>query len=257
MRYEHEVSLDWLIARQGYLTASDVCRVLADLRKLRDKKTDLLHCRSFARVLGSKLNRFPDTASPSSAAARGHFMEPHAVQEWAWERDGDMTHWDDFLLASGDTLLAFSPDALDVPQPPGVCACVDQLGRFRDQAGEWQEPTSMLEVKCYDDGAHWQRKLDLMAGIKPDERWQIAVAMCVCPCITEGTVMWYAPQCCDWFDVTFERDDLTEEMELVRYAEERWSEFFEMMRESPHNMTTHDEAYLRQEYLAEMMLNGS
>ena len=257
MRYEHEVSREWLLQRQRHLTASDIRKMLADLRKLRDGKTDLLHCRSFAKVYGSKRNLFPDTASPSSAAARGHFMEPHAVGEWAVSNGTAMYHWDDFLLASGDTLLAFSPDALDVPQPAGTCSFVDQIGRFQDQDGTWHEPKSLLEVKSYDDGAHWQRKLDLVAGVKADERWQVAVAMCVCPSIRSGTVMWYAPQCRDWFDVTYGRSELTAEMETVRFAERQWAEFVALMRDAPCNRTTRDEESLRNIYLTEMMLNGS
>lgn len=256
MRYEHEVSRDWLVARQGYLTASDVCKMMADIRRLAAGKTDLMHCRSFAKVLGSKRNRFPDTASPSSAAARGHFMEPYAVEEWEAVRKEGVTHWDDFLLADEETLLAFSPDALDVPQPMGVCSLVEKDGRFYDSFSALVEPTSLLEVKCYDDGAHYQRKLDAMAGVLPDERWQVAVAMAVCPCIRRGAVVWYAPQCGDWFDVRFERGDLEEEIELVLRASEWWRDFLRNMEPAPHHETERSEEQLRNVYLTEMMLDG-
>lgn len=256
MRYEHEVSHDWLVARQGYLTASDVCKMMTDIRKLAAGKTDVEHCRSFAKVLGSKRNRFPDTESPSSSAARGHFMEPYAVEEWEAVRQEGMVHWDDFLLASDETLLAFSPDALNVPQPMGVIALVDSDGRFLNM-GVPVEPTVLLEVKCYDEGAHHQRKLDAMAGVLPDERWQVAVAMAVCPCIERGTVVWYAPQCMDWFDVAFEREDLEDEIATVLDASVWWRRFLEYMESSPHHRTKMDEAQLRNVYLTEMMLNGS
>lgn len=257
MRYEHEVSSRWLCARQCYLTASDVCKMMADIRRLAAGKTDLMHCRSFAKVLGSKRNRFPDTASPSSAAARGHFMEPYAVEEWEAVRKEGVTHWDDFLLASNETRLAFSPDALNVPQPMGVKALVDGDGRFKDTLGELVEPTSLLEVKCYDEGAHYQRKLDAMAGVLPDERWQVAVAMAVCPCIESGTVVWYAPQCGDWFDTRFERDDLEEEIGLVLRASEWWRDFLRHMKSAPYHETSHNESQLQSIYLTEMMLDGS
>ena len=256
MRYEHEVSNRWLHARQRYLTASDVCKMMTDVRRLASGKTDLMHCRSFARVLGSKRNRFPDTASPSSAAARGHFMEPYAVEEWETARKEGVTHWDDFLMASDETLLAFSPDALNVPQPMGVMALVDGDGRFLNM-GTPVEPTSLLEVKCYDEGAHYQRKLDAMAGVLPDERWQVAVAMAVCPCIRRGTVVWYAPQCGDWFAMTFEREDLEDEIATALDASVWWKRFLEYMELSPHHRTERDEAQLRNIYLTEMMLNGS
>lgn len=256
MRYEHEVSLEWLRARQGYLTASDVCKMMGDIRKLAADKTDVKHCRSFAKVLGSKLNLLPDTQSPSSAAARGHFMEPYAVEEWESVRQEGMVHWDDFLLASDETMLAFSPDALDVRQPLGVVRCVDGDGQFTDNFGELVRPTALLEVKCYDEGAHYQRKLDAVNGVLPDERWQVAVAMAVCSCIERGTVVWYAPQCRDWFDSTFYREDLEEEIETVLRASEWWREFLEYMETSPHHRTERDEAQLRNIYLTEMMLNG-
>ena len=257
MRYEHEVSLDWLRARQGYLTASDVCRMLTDIRRLREGKAKLEHCRSFAKVLGSKLNLSPDTQSPSSAAARGHFMEPYAVEEWESVRKEGVTHWDDFLLASDETLLAFSPDALNVTQPLGVIRTVNGDGRFTDDFGEPVEPTALLEVKCYDESTHYQRKLDAMAGVLPDERWQVAVAMAVCPCIRRGTVVWYAPQCMDWFDVAFEREDLEDEIATVLDASVWWRRFMEYMESSPHHRTRRSEFQLRNIYLTEMMLNGS
>lgn len=256
MRYEHEVSLKWLEARQGYLTASDVCKMMTDINKLRQGKTTIGRCRSFAKVLGSKLNTFPDTQSPSSAAARGHFMEPYAVEEWESVRQEGMLHWDDFLLASDETLLAFSPDALDVPQPMGVSRVVDDDGRFVDDLSRLVRPTALLEVKCYDDGAHYQRKLDATAGVLPDERWQVAVAMAVCPCIERGTVVWYAPQCRDWFDTAFEREDLEEEIATVLDASVWWKRFLKHMETSPHHRTEMDEAQLRSIYLTEMMLNG-
>lgn len=257
MRYEHEVSREWLLARQHCLTASDVCKMLTDIRRLRDGKTDLSRCRSFAKVYGSKMNMFPDTSSPSSAAARGHFMEPYAVDEWAVANGKAMFHWDDFLISDDRSLLAFSPDALDVPQPMGVETAAEPNGSFYDSFSALVTPTTILEVKCYDDGAHWQRKLDVVAGAKVDERWQVAVAMCVCPCIERGVVMWYAPQCRDWFDVTLGRSELEEEMETVRFAENQWAEFVVMMHDSaPCNRTVHDEESLHNIYLSEMMLNG-
>ena len=255
MRYEHEVSREWLLARQSYLTASDVCKMMTDVNKLGQGKTTIERCRSFAKVLGSKLNLFPETQSPSSAAARGHFMEPYAVEEWESARKEGVTHWDDFLLASDETLLAFSPDALNVPQPMGVMALVDHDGRFWNN-GVPIEPTALLEVKCYDEGAHHQRKLDAMAGVLPDERWQVAVAMAVCPCIERGTVVWYAPQCMDWFDETFEREDLEDEIATVLDASVWWKRFLEYMESSPHHRTKMNEAHLRNIYLTEMMLNG-
>lgn len=256
MRYEHEVSRDWLVARQSYLTASDVCKMMADIRRLASDKVDVRHCRSFAKVLGSKLNKFPDTQSPSSAAARGHFMEPYAVEEWESVRKEGMVHWDDFLLASDEVMLAFSPDALNVRQPMGVVRVVDEEGCFSDEFGGEVCPTALLEVKCYDDGAHYQRKLDAMNGTLPDERWQVAVAMAVCPCIERGTIVWYAPQCRDWFDIAFEREDLEEEIEVALQTSRWWREFLKYMESSPHNRTEKDEAQLRNVYLTEMMLNG-
>lgn len=256
MRYEHEVSRDWLIARQSYLTASDVCKMMTDIDKLRRGKTTIERCRSFAKVLGSKLNLSPDTQSPSSAAARGHFMEPYAVEEWESVRQEGMVHWDDFLLANDRTLLAFSPDALNVRQPMGVSCVVDGDGRFVNDNDCYVSPTALLEVKCYDEGAHYQRKLDAMAGVLPDERWQVAVAMAVCPCIRRGTVVWYAPQCRDWFDAVFERKDLEDEIATVLDASVWWKRFLEYMESSPHHLTQRSEYQLRNIYLTEMMLNG-
>ena len=252
MRYEHRVSLDWLRARQRVITASDVRRMLPDLKRLEAGKLKLEQCRSFAKVLGAKTNRFPDVEAPSSAAARGHFLEPYAVTQWNSENgsEGRMWHWDDFLLTS-ESGLGFSPDALDVLQPAGVERRVGADGSF-----DGVVPTRLLEVKCYEDGAHWQRKLDQVAGVEHEERWQVAVAMCVCPSIEVGTVMWYAPQCDDWFSSTYDRADLAEEMETAERMVERWREFLDMMRGSPHVETALTEEDLCNAYLAERMLDA-
>lgn len=251
MRYEHNVSLSWLRARQRVITASDVRKMLPDLKRLESGKLRLEQCRSFAKVLGVKTNRFPDVDAPSSAAARGHFLESYAVTQWnTANADEVMWHWDDFLLTSASG-LGFSPDALDVPQPAGTERMVATDGSF-----DGVMPTRLLEVKCYEDGAHWQRKLDQVAGVEHEERWQVAVAMCVCPSIKSGTVMWYAPQCDDWFSKTYVRADLAEEMETTERMIERWREFFDMMRSSPHAGTMLTEEDLRNAYLAERMLDA-
>lgn len=256
LRYRHEVSLDWLRERQRYLTASDVRLMAADAKAVKEGRKKLLQCRSFARVLGSKMNASPSVEAPSSAAARGHFMEPYAVEEWEALNRRGLRHWDDFLLANDDG-LAFSPDALDVDQPSGVSIVVSTTGSF--VLGEYiVRPTRMLEVKCYEDGAHFQRKLDVRSGrvLGLDERWQVAMGMAVCPAIETGTIMFYAPQCNDWFDVTFGRSELEDEMDFILYMNELWRQFVSIMMVSMHHPTVHNEDELYQRYLAEVALDA-
>lgn len=255
MRYEHEVSESWLRARQRYLTASDVVRLIPEARRIDSGKLRLEEARAFARVYGEKQDRYPDTRAPSSAAARGHVLEPYAVEQFNRLSGTQFCHWDDFVIARGN--IAFSPDALDIDQPRGVKAiAVDDSLSTID--GKVDGPTHLLECKCYEAGSHYQRRLDVMCGRDVDERWQVAMAMVVCPTIMHGSIIWFAPQCDDSFYRDYDRDDIEDEIEVVESVADMWSVFCGLMEGSAKPFVFESyisEEAIYQQYLAERALD--
>lgn len=227
--WRHDVSDAWLRARKPYVSASGVARLLADSKKIEQGKLKLEESMAFARLYGESRNMDVDTAS-FGAAARGHVLEPYAVDEWNrsfGERLGARFEWwDDKVIAYGD--LAFSPDALDVPQLPGTRMIFEHDG-IRAADGSGCRPTAMLEVKSYEVGSHFQRKALVEAGRtdKLDELWQVACGMAACPTIKTGYLMFYAPQANDMFYVRMGREGkLARQMiPQVKYIARLWGKY--------------------------------
>ena len=242
--WRHDVSDAWLRARKPYVSASGVARLLADSRKIEQGKLKLEESMAFARLYGESRNIDVDTAS-FGAAARGHVLEPYAIEEWnetfAPEAGPKFEWWDDKVIAYGD--LSFSPDALDVPQLPGT-RMVFGKGAVKAADGSECRPTAMLEVKCYEVGSHFQRKALSETGRtdKLDELWQVACGMAACPTVKVGYLMFYAPQANDMFYVRMRRESrLARQMVArVKYIAMLWSrykKFAEGFKSVPTEMT--------------------
>lgn len=220
--WKHDVSESWLLARRPYLTASDIKNLLADYKRIKAGKIRLMQAQQFAKVFGSKQMREVDTSS-FGAMARGHIMEPYAIDDYnAWRRK-DFKWWDDKIIVKGS--LGFSPDALDIPRIKGVRFVTDDGWTIRHKGGEARGPEELLEIKSYEAGAHYQRKVAVSFGEKIDERWQVACGMAVCDSVKQGTICFYAPQCDDMFDVAYTRMDLEEELSTIDEIKEMWDEF--------------------------------
>ena len=134
-------------------------------------------------------------------AARGHIIEPYAVDVYAKLTGKKFHHWDDVVVC--DNGLGFSPDAvlnMKCPEP----------GAFNAQEFTVQE---ILEVKCYSAENHGKAIATKPSGYK--ERYQIAWAMYVCPYIKYGTLLFYNPSAAvKIHTVRYHRDDLQKEIEL-------------------------------------------
>lgn len=241
--WRHEVSEQWLMSRRACLTASDVRKLLPDLRRVESGKIGVLEAQQFAKVYGDKQSDDMDGMS-FGAAARGHVMEPHAVDEYNAARyDGpEMYAWDDKLITDGT--LGFSPDSLNIAPMKGTrFKSVEADGEWRLQSAEGyhRPPKELLEIKSYDAGTHYQRIAQISAGIPLAERWQVATAMAVCPSIEAGSLMFYAPQCNSMAVERYGRGDLEEEIEVVRKIGELWSSFRVLMDEAreEHESTTY------------------
>lgn len=248
--WSHDVGKLWLAARREHLTASEVKNLITDYKRIKAGKIKLFDAMQFAKVYGSKMNCEIDTSS-FGPMARGHIMEPYAVEEYNDAYGTDFHQWDDKLIARG--VIAFSPDAMDMPQLPGTKIIVNLDDKLVDRNGvENDGPTSILEVKSYEAGTAFQR-LSMIGSDSPiEERWQIAMAMAVCHSIDTGTIVFYLPQCGLMFSKEYERLDLINEIETVIEIAEMWKEYTEYMDGlvvSATNNTKISESEVYSEYL--------
>lgn len=222
MIWEHRVDKLWLQARQGFLTASEVRKLVpltssGNPRKVSDSDR--------IKILSGKMHAISDDDCVSTgAAARGHLLEPYAIDKFNMNTGhvATMMHWDDVLivntgLAGGMTRIGFSPDACSCSQPEAVIVEADEA---------IPTGTEILEVKSYYPERH------LIAGCTdPDdleERWQIAVAMEVAPQIKSGSIAFFNPSMNrQLYYITYDRGDLSAERAIVREVADEWDDFLD------------------------------
>lgn len=205
MKWEHKCSLDWLKARQRYITASDIKNLLPVTKTGRPRKvTDL----DRLKVLASKEVELTDEDTMSyGAMARGHILEPYAVEMFNGIRPQRFYHWDDFLVTMPCESLAFSPDAMDIP-----------MGEDPTKA------TAIMEIKSYSPAQHLSVAYTPKAEI--EERWQVASAMALLPNIEKAYLVLYNPGMMrKMFIVQWDRDELADEIDMVREVVRDWDEF--------------------------------
>lgn len=249
--WKHDVSETWLLARRPYLTASEIKNLLADYKRIKAGKIDLMQAQQFAKVYGAKQQREIDTSS-FGAMARGHVMEPFAVEDYNAWRGSHFQWWDDCVIGNGD--LGFSPDALNIQQLPGVRLIVDG-DELKYKGGSAPGPTRLLEIKSYEAGAHYQRKIAVAEHMPIDERWQVACGMAVCPTIEAGAVCFYAPQCEDMFDVKYTRGDLEEEIDVISEIAKMWHTFSDNADMTGGATPLRSEEEIYNQYLIDSMTN--
>ena len=202
-QWSHKVNPAWLMARKKVVTATE----LRDLRTAYKKATvaqkkGVAINETVASLWAEKHSLEVDPYS-SGAAARGHNLEPYAVQEFN-ESYPDMYHWDDVILVDG--FLGFSPDAMDVPQ-------ADDLGVSEHYSKV--QPTAILEIKSYAAKNHI--KSCITPKEKLPERFQLAGAFAVCPSIETAYLMFYNPAHeVGKHVVTFTREELADEIAEIR-----------------------------------------
>ena len=217
MKWKHICSLDWMETRQRMLTATDVKDLLPVTKTGRARKiTDTDRIKVLARKL---VHLNTDDCVSFDAAARGHIFEPYAIKAF---NDLDpavpLYHWDDAVVSSTSTPwhLAFSPDAMDVPQPCNY-----------DKDSVMVHPGASIigEVKSYSPEKH------LLCGWTPlyelDERWQIATAMAALQSIKIARLIFFNPKMKaeKLFVRNLDRYDLDKEIEIVKAVEDQWISF--------------------------------
>lgn len=213
MRWRHRCSLEWLKARQLFLTATDVKELLPVTKTGRPRNVP---DESFMRVYARKVESLcEEDCYSEGAAARGHVLEPYAIERFNNEFGMRLYHWDDTIvtksLVAKQNELAFSPDACNVPMLEGATVC-------------HSDPTVIAEVKCYGAERH------LLKGCTPkedlEERWQVATAMAVCDSIETAFVVFYNPSLENsMFVAEYLRSDLEDEIAMIYDVEKKWQLF--------------------------------
>lgn len=221
-KWFHKCNFGWLETRQKYLTATDVKELLPFTKTGRKRTIADEH---YLKVFAGKLvNLTEDDCISTGAAARGHILEPYAIDRYNEEDFGSNTwlyHWDDVLVTKHNPdpfSLAFSPDAMSFSMPHDINGNVDLTIAGLD---DWDMDITVGEVKSYSPERH------MIAGYTPkdelEERWQIATAMAVCESISEAYLLFYNPSMRNQlYIVDYDRDDLVNEIEAVLEVEKSW-----------------------------------
>lgn len=229
--WRHECSLDWLRARQCFLTASDVHSLLPVTPTGRKRRVDDF---TYLKLIASKWKRLTqEDAISVGAAARGHMLEPEAVDAMN-SITGGFHHWDDLLVYGNVKNLAYSPDAMttEMPKPdrrefslPGWPN--EKVSTVSAVHCEEFDHKALLEVKCYSP----ERHLSVIFTPKEEveERWQIATAMAVDPRIEDAWLVLHNPDMEKFGDAMFHwhRVELEDEVSMVLDACAAWTDFLE------------------------------
>ncbi len=210
MDWYHEVDEGWLLARKGALTATEISKLVSPYKRFPKKR---VVNPAFAALWSEKTSDWPVDVASYGSAARGHVMEPYAVDEYVRVSGNEMFHWDDCMIVNGD--VGFSPDGLDVaPTCADVRLDVGDDGLYAEDGLACELPTRMLEVKSFEPGQHM--KAITTPKYERDQLMQLAVAFHVLPSLEEATLMFFCPPAkVPIFLDTYTRDGLSAMIELV------------------------------------------
>lgn len=217
--WKHKVSKDWLMARTHYLTASSIKSILPITETERKRSQAQIEA-NMLKVASNMMTAFipDDDCISTGAAARGHLLEPIAIEEANIEKSLGLYHWDDIILVKG--LLGWSPDAMSISQDgwfgKGCIYDIDKNGA--------PCPASIGEVKSY----LTERHIASVFTDKKDcpERWQLAVGMALLKNCQYANLIFFNPDSTVRLAVkTYSRQDLEEEIKMVKEAEDSFQEF--------------------------------
>lgn len=211
MNWYHEVSLEWLKERQKYLTASDI-KDLLPVTATGRKRT--VTNKDYLKVWARKQKYLTrDDCITTGAAARGHLLEPYAIEEFnKMQFSGYMYHWDDKIVYNGS--LAFSPDALNI----------NRDGQISYRYDEIIDAGFLAEIKSYNIESHYLKAVEDKENL--EERWQAATAFAVCPQLQEGYLILFNPSCNNkLFIHQYSRQDLKDEIQIVKKISKDYKEY--------------------------------
>lgn len=192
--WHHEVDPTWLEARRHVLTATDIVNLLPEYKRwVKAKDPDALPP-GFSALWCQKATEGFDEVDSWNAAARGHVMEPYAIEDWNMQCLPIFEHWDDCIIVRNG--VGFSPDAMTIPQYqvfPALQVSKDGNMLYRsDKKFEQPSPAMIMEVKCYEPANH-MKALCVKDKLDHKEAWQIATAFYVLPKLMEAKLLWYCP----------------------------------------------------------------
>lgn len=219
-RWMHDVSAAWLEARRQVLSATEIRSLVPEYRRLMKKPLKPGEVSpGFAGLWAEKNSDMElDTSSPSYAAARGHIMEPYAVESWNMQTGSgpSMFHWDDCVIVRKG--VGFSPDGMNTPQLtyyPSLMVRPDGMQLMHDGTDVQYSPTEIMEIKAYEPKAHMKALLveDKMAR---DELMQIAVAFYVLPRLQYAYLVFFCPAApLSMKVIVYTRDELEDQIAMV------------------------------------------
>ena len=229
----HEVSVDWLKARQPYITATEIAKLVPEYKRTLKADPDAI-APGFAALWAEKNTvSNPDPVSVG-AAARGHWMEWYAVDSWNQQKEPVMYHWDDCLIVSGR--VGFSPDAMNVLQTLPEVELLAKDGMLIAGNGDYDiAPTEVMEIKSYEPARHI--KSCIKEKGEHDELIQLATAFHVVEDLEKAHLVFFcpgAPISMKSFEYT--RDDLKDEIELVGKIVERYAKTIKQCKELSSDM---------------------
>lgn len=218
MNWIHRVDIRWLMSRRDVLTASEVVRLIPEWKRVKagkQKRSDILPmCAALWAEKNTATEPDPVSVGP---AARGHYMEPYAVETVnRYLGVKRFHHWDDCVVKNLG--LGFSPDAMDIRQEHDGVECSYRGGSIVYTEGKkrtiLKAPHEILEIKSYLPDHHMRSILK--DRMDQDEIYQIAVAFAVIPDLEKANLVFYCPDS-PYPTVLFEysRDDLAEKVEQV------------------------------------------
>lgn len=214
--WRHVVDKEWMIARTHYLTASSIKNILPVTetgRKRPQAQIEANMLKIAANLMTASISN--EDCVSTGMAARGHLLEPIAIEEANKAANLGLYHWDDIILSKD--LLGWSPDAMSIPQTKKVAS-------YDIEVHGAPCPSSIGEVKSYGI----ERHITSVYTDKEDcpERWQLAVGMTLLKNCQFANLIFFNPDSTIRLAIkTYSRKDLEEEIKMIKEAETSFKQF--------------------------------
>lgn len=214
--WRHVVDKEWMIARTHYLTASSIKNILPITetgRKRPQAQIEANMLKIAANLMTASISN--EDCVSTGMAARGHLLEPIAIEEANKAANLGLYHWDDIILSKD--LLGWSPDAMSIPQTKKVAS-------YDIEVHGAPCPSSIGEVKSYGI----ERHITSVYTDKEDcpERWQLAVGMTLLKNCQFANLIFFNPDSIIRLAIkTYSRKDLEEEIKMIKEAETSFKQF--------------------------------
>lgn len=214
--WRHVVDKEWMMARTHYLTASNIKNILPVTETGRKRSQAQIEA-NMLKIASSFSTEYisDEDCVATGMAARGHLLEPIAIEEANELANLCLYHWDDIILVKG--LLGWSPDAMSIPQ-------TEKTALYDIRKNGAPCPANIGEVKSYGMERH-------MVSVRTDkkdcpERWQLAVGMALLKNCQFANLIFFNPDSTIRLAIkTYSRKDLEEEIKMVEEAEASFKKF--------------------------------